>query len=66
LGLTVSQKCCTEKQWNIYTESYLSDLQINNTSILLDLEKLNNAYQATITPLVTLAERLGFTTEWFY
>lgn len=66
LGLSISQKYCTEKQWHIYIEPYLSDLQINDVDILLDLEKLNNAYQETITPLVGLAERLGFTTGWFY
>ncbi len=33
---------------------------------VLDQEKLFNAYDSTIKPLITLAEKQGFSSNWVY
>jgi len=65
LGLTVSHKNLGEKAWGNYIEPFINDLRINPED-LLNLERLENAYAATVTPLMVLAEKQGFSPNWIY
>ncbi len=65
-GLTVSHQNLPESKWYKYIDSYINELKLNNTQDLLSLEKLISAYEATIKPLVSLAEIQGFMSGWFY
>lgn len=46
-------------------ETYLTDLRLSPKE-LLDLGKVRNAYEATISPLAAIAERQGFASGWEY
>jgi len=65
LGLSALKKIMGGKQWSNYIESYITDLKISNEDNLLDLQILRSAYESTLTPLVSIAIRQGFTT-WSY
>jgi hypothetical protein len=64
-GLKVS-KPLMGKKWLSYAEPYLTDLKIESSESLLDLEKLRSAYRNTVLPLLSLAERQGFSANWTY
>jgi hypothetical protein len=49
--------------WEKYVEPYTSDLKLSPED-LLDLDRLQNAYELTIIPLMNLAKNQGFSTEW--
>jgi len=66
LGLVVSYENTSEKQWNKYIESYLTDLKISDKNKLLDLEIISSAYKTTVLPLISLATNQGFRANWFY
>lgn len=66
LGLTVSYENLPETKWYKYVESYINELKLNQIQDLLDLQKLRNAYEATIKPLVSLATLQGFMSSWLY
>lgn len=66
IGLTISYEYLSERQWNKYIESYLTDLKILDKNNLLDLDILNSAYQNTVLPLLSLAATQGFMTGWLY
>ncbi|HAA27796.1 MAG TPA: hypothetical protein DCE56_09175 [Cyanobacteria bacterium UBA8553] len=65
LGLSVSQKIMGNQQWINYVEPYITDLKIAEENNLLDLQIIKSAYESTLTPLVSIAIRQGFTT-WSY
>ncbi|HBB35585.1 MAG TPA: hypothetical protein DDZ80_02160 [Cyanobacteria bacterium UBA8803] len=65
LGLSVSKSILGVQQWSNYIESYVAELKISNEDNLLDLQILKSAYESTLTPLVSIAIRQGFTT-WSY
>ncbi|MBD1871669.1 hypothetical protein H6F95_31085 [Cyanobacteria bacterium FACHB-471] len=65
LGLTTSHKNLGEKAWGKYIEPFISDLRMD-TEDLLSLDRLENAYSATVQPLIKLAEKQGFSSNWFY
>lgn len=52
-----------KSDWERYVEPYASDLKLSYEN-LLDIDKLRNAYEATIIPLINLAKNQGFSTEW--
>ena len=54
-----------QTQWSNYIEPYIADLKIANGNNLLDLQILKAAYESTLTPLISIAIRQGFT-KWFY
>lgn len=56
----------TEKQWNKYGSTYLSDLKIAQQSNLRDLDLLREAYMSTVIPLISLASNQGFNTNSLY
>jgi hypothetical protein len=65
LGLITAHKNLGERSWHNTIDSYVADLKINADE-LLDLEKLSNAYQSTIHPLLTLATNQGFLPNWIF
>lgn len=66
VGLTISYEHLSERQWNKYIESYLTDLKISDQNNLLDLDILNSAYRNTVLPLLSLATTQGFMADWSY
>ncbi|MBE9212635.1 hypothetical protein IQ247_07880 [Plectonema cf. radiosum LEGE 06105] len=66
IGLTISSEHLSERQWNKYIESYLTDLKISDKNNLLDFKILNSAYRNTVLPLLSLAATQGFMTGWLY
>lgn len=64
LGLITSYEFMKKSDWEKYVEPYASDLKLSYEN-LLDIDKLRNAYEATITPLISLAKNQGFSTEWY-
>ncbi|MBM0742715.1 hypothetical protein JOY44_14050 [Phormidium sp. CLA17] len=65
LGLVAAHEHLGEKSWANYMETYISDLKVNLED-LLDIEKLRNAYETTVQPLMTLATNQGFSPHWIY
>lgn len=55
----------TDGRWTKAVEPFLVDLCLSCED-LLDREKLRNAYESTMSPLRTIAERQGFAAEWEY
>ncbi|MFZ4641644.1 MAG: hypothetical protein ACOYMP_14785 [Nodosilinea sp.] len=43
-----------------------NQLDVANHYDLLNLERLRNAYEKTLPPLITLAANQGFLTDWHY
>ncbi|BAY86424.1 hypothetical protein NIES267_59320 [Calothrix parasitica NIES-267] len=65
-GLSVSNNNLSKNSWLKYTESFMSDLKMNQPDDLLNLEILTNAYESNLQPLITLASNQGFSTNWVY
>lgn len=65
-GLTVSHTNMTEKAWDRYIETYIAELRITDKMDLLELEKLQNAYESIILPQINIAISHGFTANWIY
>lgn len=66
LGIKLSYDIMKPKDWNDYIKPYLLDLRIPDKNSLLNVEILENAYQSTFFPLISLASSQGFISEWFY
>ena len=66
IGLTITYKNLTKGQWTRQVEPYILDMRVNKQEDLLDLQKLFNAYDQLINPLVSLASNQGFSTDWIY
>lgn len=65
-GLTIYSKNNSEKKWLNYAENYIAELKVSKADDLLNFEILNNAYQATIKSLISLATIQGFKQNWVY
>jgi transcriptional regulator with XRE-family HTH domain len=65
-GLKVSYEIMSYKKWLNTVQSYIVNLKMDNPNDLLDLEKLNKAYELTIQPLMSLATIQGFNPDWLY
>jgi hypothetical protein len=65
-GLVTTHTALTESEWLNEIEPFISDLGISEKDDLRDIEKLMNAYENTIKPLVLLAKNQGFGTDWQY
>ncbi len=65
LGITILYQEFNQSGWIRKVDSYINDLNLEPES-LLDLDKLRNAYEATIDPLLRLAEKQGFSPNWCY
>jgi len=66
IGLTVAYQTLTKSHWVRQVEPYILDMKMNATEDLLDIEKLCNAYDQLINPLVSLASNQGFKPGWTY
>jgi len=66
LGLTVSYENMGARMWENHIETYIAELRITNSRDLLNLERLQNAYEAVILPQINLAVTHGFTPNWIY
>lgn len=66
LGLTISRKQMTEKNWNKYIEPYIADLKFSDKDDLLKYESIKRAYKSTLKPLISLAASQGFMADWSY
>jgi len=64
-ALKITHEHLKGQAWSKATESYIIDLNLNEDD-LLDKHKLFKAYEDTVKPLITLAERQGFTPGWTY
>lgn len=64
-GLVTSHQFMEKKQWEDDVEPYISDLKLSLDD-LLDLDRLKNAYELTLIPLMNLAKNQGFSTEWSF
>jgi transcriptional regulator with XRE-family HTH domain len=65
IGLTTSHANLGEKVWIKYVESFIADLKLSDED-LLNIERLQNAYDSVLQPLILLAGKQGFTPDWFY
>ena len=65
LGLSVAKESMGVQQWSNYIEPYIADLKIADENNLIDLQILKSAYESTLTPLISIAIKQGFT-RWFY
>lgn len=65
-GLNIYHSKAGYKKWLKRVDSYISDLKMSQPEDLLDIEKLRNAYELTISPLISLATIQGFTPNWEY
>lgn len=60
LGLRICHEKMAGAKWNKTVESYIEDLRIQSQDDLLDLDRLRNAYDGVIHPLISLASNQGF------
>jgi hypothetical protein len=65
-GLTITHATLPPAQWSKQVEPYLHHLGLATHHDLLNLERLRNAYEKTLPPLITLAANQGFLTDWHY
>ena len=65
-GLTIYAQNNSRKKWLNCAEDYIAELKVSQADDLLNFDILNNAYQATLQPLVSLASIQGFKQNWIY
>jgi len=65
LALVTNHEYLPRQSWNKAIDPYVADLNLSEND-LLDLEKLFNAYESTVKPLITLAAKQGFSENWVY
>ncbi|MBE9241567.1 HNH endonuclease domain-containing protein [Synechocystis salina] len=65
LALVTNHEYLPRQSWNKAIDPYVADLNLSEND-LLDSEKLLNAYESTIKPLITLAAKQGFAENWVY
>jgi hypothetical protein len=58
-ALRIGRSQLTETAWNKATEPYVSDLQLSPYE-LLQSPRLDSAYRNTLSPLISLARQMGF------
>jgi hypothetical protein len=56
----------SRSEWRTAVESHLNDLHLDSFDALLNLNALAVAYRATIHPLMSIAQRMGFGHGWQY
>lgn len=64
-GLKLFHSKASPAQWRKTIEPYLADLKLSEQD-LLDERKLSEQLRLTITPLISLAENMGFPSGWVY
>ena len=66
LGLDIYHQKVSQNKWLNDVESFVAELKVNQANDLLNLEILNNAYERTLKPLISLATIQGFSANWVY
>ncbi|KZL48195.1 hypothetical protein A2T98_19125 [Nodularia spumigena CENA596] len=66
LGLDIYHQKVSQNKWLNDVESFVAELKVNQANDLLNLEILNNAYERTLKPLISLASIQGFSANWVY
>ncbi|MEA5517171.1 HNH endonuclease domain-containing protein [Nodularia sp. UHCC 0506] len=66
LGLDIYHQKVYQNKWLNDVESFVAELKVNQANDLLNLEILNNAYERTLKPLISLATIQGFSANWVY
>ncbi|MEP0840576.1 HNH endonuclease domain-containing protein [Coleofasciculus sp. FACHB-64] len=66
IGLKISKELLSGSKLDKYIEGYINGLKLNSIEDLGDIQKLRNAYEATIKPLLSLATIQGFRPDWLY
>jgi hypothetical protein len=65
-GIITTKMHLSERNWEKHLTPFISDLKLENMRELLNYKKLKDAYRRTMFPLITLAENLGFVSNWQY
>jgi len=65
-GLIIAKDIYSSREFDNKTEPFVADLPLNQTSDLLNFNKLHSAYTQTITPLHLIARNQGFSSEWLF
>jgi 5-methylcytosine-specific restriction endonuclease McrA len=63
---SVTRSLLKPKEWEEQVSCFVADLGLPDYSALLDLERLQRAYEITILPLLQLAETNGFEASWIH
>lgn len=63
-GLILMNRSMPKNAWSKSVEPWVLDMKIDERD-LLDKERLRSAYKSTLLPLQMVAERQGFTAEWY-
>lgn len=63
-GLILMNRSMPENAWSKSVEPWVLDMKIDERD-LLDKERLRSVYKSTLLPLQMVAERQGFTAEWY-
>lgn len=65
-GIVIAKKIFSQREFDKQTEHFISDFALKESSDLLDLNKLQDAYKRTVQPLNLLANNQGFKKDWYY
>lgn len=65
-GLLVASRIYTTRKFAQFTDDYVADLHLPSGEALLDFERLYQAFDQNIGPLMTLATNQGFAPDWQY
>jgi|SaaInlStandDraft_7_1057024.scaffolds.fasta_scaffold16127_4 hypothetical protein len=65
-GLIIAKDIYSSREFDNKTEPFVADLPLNQTSDLLNFNKLHSAYTQTIIPLHLIAKNQGFSSSWLY
>ena len=65
-GLVATRESLSAGKWERQIEPFISDLGVSTMDELLDVQRLGNAYEQVVKPLVSLAANQGFCVGWRY
>ena len=65
IGLSLSKRQLSVREWTLQTEPYLADLRISEDDLLSHC-KLSGALKSTMLPMIALAKQSGFSPNWKY
>ena len=63
-ALKTASRLLSARSWRKISESYLVSLRLQDESQFHESKELRRAYEATVTPLLRLAEGMGFPAGW--
>ncbi|VAW97141.1 hypothetical protein MNBD_GAMMA23-1281 [hydrothermal vent metagenome] len=66
IAIQTAKEIYTEKKWQKFMQTYLSDLHIESYEDLSDQSIVSSAFKSTIKPLHEIASFNGFSSGWVY